>query len=84
MSQEDIFNIIKKANGQKLIAQDIINKLIAEGKQINVQSFYSAIKKVEKDSSIKTERKLMIRYGLGSQSKFYKKRWFYESSEEQS
>ena len=65
--------IIRQSKGQKFSADEIMQILKDEGKQINEQSLYSNIRKLEKEGTIKS--RLFIRHKRGSGHKFYKKVW---------
>ena len=65
--------IIKQSEGQKFSADEIMQILKDKGKEINEQSLYSNLRKLEKEGSIKSN--MFIRHKRGSGHKFYKRVW---------
>lgn len=84
MSKADIIEVLIKHSSQAnpLPADKIIEFLKAEGKEINEASFYSNMRKLEKDNEVSCSNKLLIRYGTGHKYKFYQKFWWMQKGDE--
>jgi len=80
MSQDDIRSVIVSARGKLLLAEQIISQLKKVGKEINEQTFYQNIKKVEKDDDIGTESKLITRFSVGKRTQFKAKLWYHKGN----
>ena len=78
MSQTNIMQILKSAEGKPLSAEEIINLLKEQGEQINEQSFYTNMIKIEHDRSIGFKEVIVQRTSAGRTHKFTKKVWFYK------
>lgn len=72
MSQEEIYNILKKAD-RPLMADEILSLLKANGIELTESSFYSNLKKI---IEIEYETKTVFRYGIGKRYKFKKRFYF--------
>ena len=79
MSQEQILQIIKQSKGTKFSADEILC-ILRQERELNEQSFYSNMEKLEKDENIKHEDVIVQRTSTGRIQKFTKRVWYYAGS----
>ena len=77
MSQLTIMQILKEAEGKPLSAEDLMRVLKEKGEEINEQSFYTNMDKIENDRSIGFKEVKIVRTASGRTYTFNKRVWFY-------